>query len=122
MKNRLDDPNLMAGGNVRSILKVTVLKTLSETDIFGSRPPGVKTVEKICPLLQKGDTFYAEDKGGKAPADFPCPRAWHNLYEEALTLQLGGNFPEFAEGSCIVSCASGLHPVIFRLERVNADA
>lgn len=121
MDSRAKTPHVLAGGNRRQPLRIEVRKTLSSDEIFSSEPPEKTGGESRCPLLRQGDAFLAIDPGGKKPEDFPCPQAWHVLFENVLTLQLGGDFPGFAKGTCLVSCPSGTHPVIFALSREDSD-
>lgn len=107
-------------GNKRRPLRITVVRTCGMDEIFGERPTGVAaTAQSACPLFQPGDAYTVTDKGGKPPAAFPCGEAWHSLFESVLTLQLGGDLEGFAPGCAYVSCADGLHPVVFRLERLD---
>lgn len=108
-------------GNARKPLRITVVHTEDIKDIYGDTlPKGVSAqVETICPYFKPGDTYMVTDKGGKPPADFPCAWAWHDLFQAVLGLQLGGNYPEFDDGVYFASCTDGLHPVYFKLERVE---
>lgn len=107
-------------GNKRRPLRITVVRTCGMDEIFGARPPeAVATAPGTCPLFQGGDVFTVTDRGGKQPEGFPCGQAWHSLFESILTLQLGGNFEGFTPGCAYVACSDGLHPVIFRLERLD---
>lgn len=107
-------------GNKRRPLRITVVRTCGLKELFGERPCGVAAAtHDSCPKFQMGDVYTVTDKGGKPPAGFPCDQAWHALFESVLTLQLGGNLEGFAPGCAYVSCTDGLHPVLFRLERLD---
>lgn len=108
-------------GNTRKPLRITVVRTTELKEIYGDKPPrGLRgQPETTCPCFKVGDSYMVTDKGGKPPADFPCAWAWHDLFQVVLGLQLGGNYPEFEDGVYYASCTNGLHPVYFRLERVE---
>lgn len=107
-------------GNKRRPLRITVVRSCGMEELFGERPSGVAVAARsTCPKFQAADVYTVTDKGGKPPEGFPCGEAWHSLFESVLTLQLGGNLAGFAPGCAYVSCTDGLHPVIFRLERLD---
>lgn len=107
-------------GNTRRPLRITVVRTCGLRDIYQDRPPLLSPeAESDCPCFRDGDVFTVTDRGGKPPKDFPCARAWHSLFQDILALQLGGNFGRFAGGAAYASCSDGLHPVFFRLERLD---
>lgn len=107
-------------GNSRCPLKITVVKTTNINDIFTQKPEGVTNINaSVCQKFQAGQTFLVTDPGGKPPADFPCSWAWHDLFQTILSLQLGGNFEQFENGTAYLSCTDGLHPVFFKLERLK---
>ena len=100
-------------------LKITVLKTLSTQDVFGeatAEEMGAKP-NNICPVIKEGSVYTVEK--GKIPEGF-CTWMWHDIYPEAVTLQMGGNFPWMKEeGTIIASCSDGMRPVIVKMERIN---
>lgn len=105
-------------GNIRKPLRITVIKTTDAHELFGGMPKEAGTdATSSCPAFKVGDTYTVTDKGGKPPANFPCAWAWHDIFQEILALQLGGNYPEFKNGVILTSCTDGLHPVFFKLER-----
>lgn len=110
----------IAMGNSRRPLRITVVKLSDIAANYGNAPKGLsKCCEKSCPCFQEGSSYVVTDKGGKPPADFPCQWAWHDMFQVVLGLQLGANYPQYENGIAYVSCSDGLHPVFFKLERLE---
>ena len=103
----------------RSKVKITVIKKLGTTQIFGKRLPEVAdSVEEVCDALKEGQEFIVPENGSY-PQGF-CTWAWNDIYPEVTTLRLGGNFPFMKkEGMIYSSCSDGVRPVIFKLERIK---
>lgn len=109
-------------GNSRQPLRITVIKLCDAKELYDKIPDCVSHQTKTsCPCFRDGDSFVVTDKGGKPPANFPCQWAWHDMFQVVLNLQLGGNFENFKDGTALVSCTDGLHPVVFKLERLEQD-
>ncbi len=102
-------------GNIRCPLKITVVKTMMPGDIYKNSLPEVDMPHNE-PMLKEGQSFMVGENG-RCPENFPS-FAWHNLNHYVLSLQLGGNFPEFPKGTVYACSTDGLFPVFFHLERV----
>jgi len=102
-------------GNVRVPLKITVMRTLRPADIYGEIP-GEPVPALPSHTLREGQTFLV-NANGRCPENFPGD-AWHDLNPYVLSLQLGGDFPNFSKGVFYASSSDGLFPVFFRLERL----
>lgn len=103
-----------AEGNVRVPLKITVMKTMTPADIYERAPE--TTSARPAPELREGQAFLV-GQNGRRPENFPNA-AWHDLNRYVLSLQLGGNFPGFQEGTVYACSTDGLYPAFFRLERL----
>jgi len=100
-----------------SKVKITVVKRLSNKDIFADKPPLDFTATPICDRLQDGQEFVIDSP------DFPqgfCPWAYADLQRDIIHLRLGGDFPWMKEKGTLLSCCTdGVRPVIFKLERIE---
>ena len=97
-------------------VKITVIKKLSNTELFGENPPLHFTGAAECDRLQLGQEFISEE--GKFPDGF-CAWAFADIQRDIIHLRLGGDFPWFKEKGPISSCCrDGARPVIFKLERI----
>ncbi|UCF09876.1 MAG: TIGR04076 family protein, partial [Candidatus Bipolaricaulota bacterium] len=69
-----------------------------------------------CGLFREGDEFVVEDS---APEGF-CPWAWADIHGDLLAV-LGASAPRCATSHVRESrCGDGRHPVIFRIEPMEA--
>lgn len=98
--------------------KITVLKTALFQDLADEyvTRPGYGP----CSRNNVGDVYYT---GGHFGTDMPegfCPQAWESLVMPVNVLVGGGKVFGFDEVH-IASCADGLRPVVFRLERAEDD-
>ena len=102
----------------RQKVKIKVLKRFSPSEVFEKSPaPHVNPNLGACELFTDGQEFVV-DQDLKMPDGF-CGSAWQTIWNYLRVLVFGGNFPWFKEkGVCIVCCADGLRPVIFKLERI----
>lgn len=95
-------------------LKITVLKKLNTTDIFGDNPPLGETVE-ACHQFEVGQEFIVGEDGNM-PESF-CHWAWNDVYKALVTLAFGGHFS--GKASIVRCCTDGLRPVIFEIRRIE---
>ena len=99
-------------------VRITVLKKMSSTDIFGDYPPLGKRVH-ACPVFEVGrEHIVGEDC--EMPKEF-CHWAWNDLYKVVTALRYGaswGTGTKDEESPTVHCCTDGLRPVIFKLERV----
>jgi uncharacterized repeat protein (TIGR04076 family) len=99
-------------------VRITVLKKMSSTDIFGDGPPLGKMVQ-ACPVFEVGEEHIVGE-GGEMPKEF-CHWAWNDLYKVVTALRYGARWATGTrdKGAPTVHCCTdGLRPVIFKLERV----
>ena len=102
-------------GNTRCPLRITVVKTMQPDDIY-KKSLQEAAVHHNESMLKEGQSFIVGENG-RCPEKFPG-FAWHDLNHYVLSLQLGGNFPGFREGTVYACSTDGLFPVFFHLERV----
>jgi uncharacterized repeat protein (TIGR04076 family) len=101
----------------RSKIKITVLKALPSSLIFGDNPP-MGEAREACSRFKVGQEFIVEEDGNM-PDGF-CSWAWNDIYGIFTTLRFGGNFSWMKEkGTNIACCTDGLRPVIFELRRIE---
>lgn len=102
---------------IRHRVKITVLKKISSTEVYGEPLPGVGEVAPHCDRLQVSQEFMI-DESGAMPSGF-CTWAWHDIYPAVIALRFGGNFAWMKQdGLNYSSCSGGARPVFFKLERV----
>lgn len=96
-------------------VKITVLKKLEVPDIHEAyAAAGVPT---SCAKCQEGHEYIS--KNVQKPDGF-CSWAWVAVQDKVVFLALGHDYPWIKQkGTEIVCCADGLHPVLYKLERVE---
>ena len=98
-------------------IKITVVKMLSNKDMFGDNPPLTFTGDAECQRFEMGQEFISNEGG--FPEGF-CPWAFADIQRDLIHLRLGGDYPWFKEkGTILSSCTDGARPVIFKLERIE---
>lgn len=96
-------------------VKITILKKLKVEDIH--KEYAKTNIPLICAKGQEGDEFIS--KNCEMPEKF-CQGAWDGLKSKVAFLASGQNSPYTNEdGVAIHSCNDGLHPVIYKLERIE---
>lgn len=99
-------------------VKITVLKMIENKDLIKEyeNPEYMKKIENRC-IMHIGDSFIS--KNAQIPNNF-CNSAWHDLspYVEKLANGVKQVYDNWMikDGTAIISCNDGLHPVIFLLE------
>ncbi|WGX76620.1 TIGR04076 family protein [Paraclostridium bifermentans] len=97
-----------------SDVKITILKKLKVEDIYAEYAK--ENIPLVCAKGEVGDEFIS--KGCEMPERF-CKGAWSGLKSKVEFLASGENSPYVKqEGVAIHSCNDGLHPVIYKLERI----
>ena len=97
-------------------VKITVVKKLSNKDMFGDNPPAQFTNAPVCDRLQEGQEFIVD--GASFPEGFCC-WAYADIQRDITHLRFGGDFPWMKEKGTVLSCCTdGVRPVIFKLERI----
>lgn len=96
-------------------IRITVLKKLRNDDVF--RAYAAEGVHPVCRRYREGQFFLC--KNVTIPEGF-CSWAWPVIQEKAVFLALGHDYPWIRQrGTEIVSCPDGLHPILYKLERVQ---
>ena len=94
-------------------VKITVVKKLTNKDLIDEYG---ENVEPVCGLFEVGDEFIVKRR--QMPEGF-CSWAWADIQRDVVNLATGGNVHWInREGVEINCCTDGLHPVIFKLERI----
>ncbi|WP_170075738.1 TIGR04076 family protein [Paraclostridium dentum] len=97
-----------------SDIKITILKKLKVNDIFVEYAK--ENMPLVCAKGEVGDEFIS--KNCEMPERF-CKGAWSGLKRKVEFLASGNNSPYVKQdGVAIHSCNDGLHPVIYKLERI----
>ena len=99
-------------------VKITVLKREIYPDIADAYRIDAK---ERCGLFFDGQAFMAEETGPYGPPKEFCPFAWDDIYKFFFALKQGGGFNADMkdENTVIACCTDGVHPVIFKLERID---
>ncbi|MDQ7094625.1 TIGR04076 family protein [Desulfosporosinus sp. PR] len=96
-------------------VKISVLKKLDVGAIYEEYAS--EGVPAVCAKYQEGQVFIA--KNCHKPDGF-CSWAWAGLQDKVVFLALGHDYPWIKQkGTEIFSCADGLHPVLYKLERIE---
>ncbi|SHK51726.1 TIGR04076 family protein [Clostridium cavendishii DSM 21758] len=96
-------------------VRITILKKLKVEDIYNEYAKSNMPI--ICAKGQVGDEFIS--KNCEMPEKF-CKGAWEGLKSKVAILAAGENSPYTnQEGVAIHSCNDGLHPVIYKLQRIE---
>lgn len=96
-------------------VKITVLKKLEVPDIH--QKYAAEGVHINCKKYNEGQEYIC--KNVVKPNDF-CSWAWVAVQDKIVFLALGHDYPWIKQkGVEIVSCADGLHPVLYKLERIE---
>jgi len=101
-------------------IKITVIKRLNPTTVFGTNIPKDPMTGKefeVCSMFKEGQEFTVEN--GEMPTGF-CTWAWHDIYKDLSVLLFGGNFPWVGTGIMYTCCTDGTRPVTFKLERLKS--
>jgi len=97
-------------------VKITVVKRLSNKELFGDNPPLEFTGQPLCDKFEDGQVFISKE--GAYPEGF-CSWAFADIQRDLVHLRLGGDFPWIKQkGAILSSCTDGARPVIFKLERI----
>ena len=103
---------------MRKKVKITVIKKLSATELYGNEQPCHWTIEETCPRFEVGQEFIAPEDGS-CPAGF-CAWAFADLHRDITHLRFGGDYPMCEEkGTAVQCCTDGMRPVFFKLERMD---
>ncbi|MBA7581937.1 hypothetical protein ES708_23854 [subsurface metagenome] len=96
-------------------VKITVVKKVSNEDMFGGSPPAGFTAAPECNKVELGQEFISDE--GECPPGL-CGWAFADIQRDVTHLRLGGDYPWMKEKGVVLSCCTdGIRPVIFKLER-----
>ena len=96
-------------------VKITVLKKLEVPDVH--KEYAADGVHMNCAKYKEGQEYLC--KNVEKPEGF-CSWAWVAVQDKVVFLALGHDYPWIKQkGVEIVSCADGLHPVLYKLERIE---
>jgi uncharacterized repeat protein (TIGR04076 family) len=96
-------------------VKITVLKKLELDDIH--KEYASEKVHSTCLKYKEGQEYLS--KNCDMPEGF-CHTAWDGIEDKVVFLALGNDYPKIKpKGTEIFCCADGLHPVLFKLERLE---
>lgn len=96
-------------------VKITVLKKLQIPDIH--REYAADNVHTQCAKYNEGQEYLCRNV---EKPDGLCSWAWVALQDKVVFLALGHDYPWIRQkGVEIVCCADGLHPVLYKLERIE---
>lgn len=99
-------------------VKITVVKKYLSDDLIAEYVTDKLKNENygLCTDFELQQEFFLEKP--HKPEGF-CSWAWADINREVVAVMGGGNFPWInRDGIAIVSCADGLRPVVFKIERV----
>ncbi|KNF07992.1 TIGR04076 family protein [Gottschalkia purinilytica] len=96
-------------------IKITILKKLKVEDIH--KEYARANLPIVCIKGEEGQEYIS--KNCNMPEGF-CPGAWAGLKDKVINLSLGKDSPYVKQkGTAIHCCNDGLHPVIYKLERIE---
>ncbi len=96
-------------------VKITVLKKLKLEDIHAEY--AADKIPVICSKNEEGQEYISKDCS--KPINF-CMGAWEGIKNRVELLASGKNSPYVKhDGVAIQCCNDGLHPVIYKLERIE---
>jgi uncharacterized repeat protein (TIGR04076 family) len=96
-------------------VKISVLKKLDVGDIHEEYAS--EGVPSMCSKYKEGQEFIS--KNCNKPEGF-CSWAWAGIQDKVVYLALGHDYPWVKQkGTEIFCCADGLHPVLYKLERIE---
>lgn len=97
-------------------VKITVLKKLEVPEIH--QEYAAEGVHTYCAKYKEGHEYIC--KSVVKPEGF-CSWAWVAVQDKVVFLALGHDYPWIKQpGTEIVCCADGLHPVLYKLERIDS--
>jgi uncharacterized repeat protein (TIGR04076 family) len=100
-------------------VRITVLKRTLNQDAVERYAQGQSG---LCDRFAEGQTFVVagRDLSSAMPAGF-CSWAWADIHQFVLALARGANFIGAKPGTFVTCCTDGFRPVVFAVERVEAD-
>jgi len=97
-----------------SDVRITVLKRLALDDII--KEYATDEAHSLCSKYPEGTEYISQNCN--KPNGF-CSWAWAEMQSKVVFLALGNNYPWIKQnGTEIFCCSDGLHPVVYKLERV----
>ncbi len=105
-------------GEGMSKIKITVLKGISRSEVFGGDVPDIIDKPKgsdRCGLHTAGQVYLSENLG--KPEGF-CDWAFADIQRDLVFLAYGNKFNR-VDKIQYAACTDGTNPVVFKLERVE---
>jgi len=103
-------------------VKITVVERTFNEEIsreFGSEGFLAGRGFGPCPNFEDGQVFVLDGIG--KPERF-CSWAWADIHREIRMVAFGGGMPNVnTRQSAICCCTDGMKPVVFKVERIEAD-
>jgi uncharacterized repeat protein (TIGR04076 family) len=97
-------------------VKITILKKIEVPDIH--KEYATEDIHPVCRKYNEGQEYISRNV--QKPEGL-CSWVWPILHEKVLFLALGHDYPWTKQrGVEIVCCPDGLHPVLYKLERLDA--
>ena len=100
--------------------KITVIKKISATDIYGDDMPVATNPNMFAPTCDQfelGQEFMLDDIN--CPQGF-CSWAFADIQRDLVHVFFRGNYPWIKDkGVSISCCTDGLRPVVFKIERTE---
>ena len=107
-------------------VKITILKTTLDEEL--AQEYGIEGLT-ACPMMKKGQVFYADYAKPEGFCDGLCDEAWKAIYQYVFALAHGAGDGLFYYGDwirkpgvAICSCNDGLRPVIMKLEATDEES
>jgi uncharacterized repeat protein (TIGR04076 family) len=98
-------------------IKITVLKRLELDEIHEEYAS--EGVHAACLKYKEGQEYIS--KNCRKPEGL-CSWVWGGMQDKVVFLALGHDYPWIKQkGTEIYCCADGLHPVIYKIERMDSD-
>ena len=96
-------------------VKIIVLKKLEVGDIH--KEYALEQAHTTCMKYKEGQEYVS--KNCNKPEGF-CSWAWCGIQDKVVFLALGHDYPWIKQkGTEIFCCPDGLHPVLYKLERIE---
>ena len=97
-------------------VRIKVLKKIEVSDVH--KEYAAEGVHSVCRKQNEGQEYIS--KNVQKPQGL-CSWVWPVIQEKVVFLALGHDYPWIRQsGVEIVCCPDGLHPVLYKLERLDA--
>ena len=83
-------------------IKITVVKTVNNQELFGDNPPVGLNIAPQCELMGEGQEFIFD---GRVPADL-CTWGFADMQRDIVHLRLGDDYPWIKEKGTVLTCCT----------------